>query len=308
MVLTATGGFAGVAVQWRRAEAQRRRAEVNFDLAREAVDDYLTTVSQNTLLKSELPGLQPLRKELLEKALRYYQEFLRQRGDDPAQREATAAAFYRVGDITGEIGAKPAALEALGRATQPVRGAVPRPPHGPGLPLRAGPVLSPHRRHPEVLGPPSQAATSYRRAISLGEGLDRIHPENAEFLGELALSYRGAGLLQQAIEVGEKLAREHPAVPEYQDDLARSYFLLGVEHEFAGRLEEALKYASLAYAIRERLVRRTSAPTRTSGAGWRGASPTSPGCTSTPASRTRPCASTSNASRSSPRPPARTPT
>ena len=119
----------------------------NFDLARKAVDDYLTTVSQDLLLKSELPGLKPLRKELLEKALRYYQEFLRQRGDDPAQKEAAAAAFYRVGDITGEIGAKPAAFEALRRAPQPVRGAVPIPAPEPVLQHWTGPVLSAHRRY-----------------------------------------------------------------------------------------------------------------------------------------------------------------
>src|SRR5262249_37934717 len=115
-LLTALAGIAGVALEWRRTEDQRRRAEKNFLMARRAVDDYLTTVSQNTLLKSHLPGLQPLRKQLLEKALQYYQEFLRERAEDRGQKAATAAAFYRVGDITGAIGSKPAALDSLGRA------------------------------------------------------------------------------------------------------------------------------------------------------------------------------------------------
>jgi tetratricopeptide (TPR) repeat protein/predicted Ser/Thr protein kinase len=254
VLLSTLIGIAGVAMQWRRAEHLRTRAEANFDLARGAVDDYLTIVSQNRLLKSELPGLQPLRKELLEKALGYYQEFLKQRGDDAAQREATAGAFYRVGDITGEIGSKAAALEALGRAIslyEELRRSHPR------KSTYSFGLARCYRRTADIqqsVGPPGQAAMSYKQAVSIGEALRQVHPENAEFLGELALSYREAGLLQQAIEVGEKLAHDHPAVPEYQDDLARSYFLLGIEHEFAGRLEQSMKYANLAYAIRERLA------------------------------------------------------
>ena len=254
VLLTALGGIAGVALMWLRAVDQHTRAEQNFDLARKAVDDYLTKVSQDLLLKSAA-GLKPLRKELLERALRYYQGFIRQRGDDPAQEEAVAAAFYRVGDITGEIGEKPAALEALRRAPRTVRGAVPIPAPEPVLQHWTGQVLSAHRRHPQsAIGPADQVAEFYKQAVSVGEGLARDHPENAEFLGELALGYRGAGLLQQAINVGEKLIREHPAVPEYWDDLARCYFLLGVQHEFVGQLDEAQKYANRAHAIRERLA------------------------------------------------------
>jgi serine/threonine-protein kinase len=77
-VLVALAGTATVlAVQTRAnrdlsaANAQTRRerdlARQNFDLARRAVDDYLTCVGQNPLLK-EL-GLHELRQELLEAAL-----------------------------------------------------------------------------------------------------------------------------------------------------------------------------------------------------------------------------------------------
>jgi serine/threonine-protein kinase len=255
VVLTALSGFAGVALEWRRAEHLRTRAEANFGLARGAVEDYLTTVSQNRLLKSDLPGLQPLRKELLEKALRYYQQFLVQRADDPAQQAATAEAFYRVGDITGEIGAKTDALDALRRAMSFYQGLAR---NHPGNPTYRFGLARCYRRTADLrksVGPPEEAAASYKQAVSLGEELRKNHPANAEFLRELTLSYRGAGLLPQAIDVGEKLVRDHPAVPGYQDDLARCYFLLGVEHENAGRLDQARKYADRAHTIRETLVR-----------------------------------------------------
>ncbi len=43
-----------------------RQADANFERARGAVDEFFTTVSQSKLI--DVPGLQPLRKELLEAA------------------------------------------------------------------------------------------------------------------------------------------------------------------------------------------------------------------------------------------------
>ncbi len=64
-----------------RETIARRDAETSFQLARKAVDDFFTQVSETTLLN--VPGLQPLRKDLLQVALVYDQEFLKQRGHDP---------------------------------------------------------------------------------------------------------------------------------------------------------------------------------------------------------------------------------
>src|SRR5262249_18797797 len=67
-----------------RTEDQRARAEANFAKAREAVDEYFTKISESKLLN--VPGLQPLRKELLESARKYYQGFLNDRGQDRSVR------------------------------------------------------------------------------------------------------------------------------------------------------------------------------------------------------------------------------
>ena len=50
---------------------------MNYEHARKAVDDYFVLVSEETLLNE--PGMQPLRKRLLESALDYHQRF-RQEG------------------------------------------------------------------------------------------------------------------------------------------------------------------------------------------------------------------------------------
>jgi serine/threonine-protein kinase len=105
----------------RRAEAnrneavqQQKMAEANFLLARQAVDDYLTKVSESRLLR--VPGLQPLRKELLESALAYYRGFLDQRKGDASLQKDLALAYTRLAGITAEIGSKSEARTILDQA------------------------------------------------------------------------------------------------------------------------------------------------------------------------------------------------
>ncbi len=71
-------------------------------MVRCAVETYLVEVSQNTLLNS--PGLQPLRKQLLDSALSYFQEFVQRGANDPDLQAELAQAYFHVGDITREVG------------------------------------------------------------------------------------------------------------------------------------------------------------------------------------------------------------
>jgi serine/threonine protein kinase/tetratricopeptide (TPR) repeat protein len=96
-----------------REAEQRATAEANFAKARQAVDDYFTKVSESQLLTA--PGLQPLRRDLLQAALRYYQGFLKERADDAAIKAGLAAAYLRVGQILGELGGKVAERDAAHR-------------------------------------------------------------------------------------------------------------------------------------------------------------------------------------------------
>ena len=67
-------------------------------MAQSAVEDYLTSVSENTLLKEQdSVDIRGLRRELLENALKYYQRFVSQRSNDPLLRRELANAYFRVG-------------------------------------------------------------------------------------------------------------------------------------------------------------------------------------------------------------------
>src|SRR5262249_13784751 len=97
-------------------QKQRDRADANFQKAQKAVDDYLIQISENTLLKSPLPGLQPLRKELLQTALAYYESFVGEHQDDPALRAELARAHARAGKLAITLGAQAEGYSSLRQA------------------------------------------------------------------------------------------------------------------------------------------------------------------------------------------------
>ncbi len=96
------------------AAAERRRAEENLEMSREAVDRMLTRVAKELAGK---PHMAETRKALLEDALEFYQGFLRQKGDDPGVRRGAALAYLRVSYIRG-------ILDEQHRGIEPARQAV----------------------------------------------------------------------------------------------------------------------------------------------------------------------------------------
>ena len=94
-----------------------------------AVDDLFTQVSENTLLNK--PGFQPLRKELLGRALEYYQRFLKQRSGDPRVQDELASAHFRIGLITEQIESTDQALPLYESAREMQERLVKATPHNP---------------------------------------------------------------------------------------------------------------------------------------------------------------------------------
>lgn len=96
------------------ANRQRDLARENFDKARNAVNAFLTLVNEDPHLNR--PGLEPIRQKLLRSALPYYEDFIRQRADDPTLRLELAEAYRVAGEISGQIDSRGPARERLGRA------------------------------------------------------------------------------------------------------------------------------------------------------------------------------------------------
>ena len=95
-LLTVSAG-AGGALYNVRLRRERDRAEQNLVVVRGAVEKMLLEVAEEEL--NTEPRMEEKRRRLLEQALVFYEELLRQQGDDPALRRETAVAQLRVGDI-----------------------------------------------------------------------------------------------------------------------------------------------------------------------------------------------------------------
>src|SRR5262249_42107584 len=83
------------------AERQRDRAREGFGKAREAVELMLTRVAGKQL--AHVPQMEPVRRQLLEDALKFHQGFLQEKGDDPEVRMEAAQSYRYVGDILQEL-------------------------------------------------------------------------------------------------------------------------------------------------------------------------------------------------------------
>jgi serine/threonine protein kinase len=251
------------------AQREHERAEVNLAAARAAVDDYLTTVSESTLLKSSLPGLQPLRKELLQTALRHYQGFVRQNQDDPALRFELASATFRVGVITAEIDSPEKGLQYLVEARNLFQGLADSEPSQVDYQAELGRCLIRIGFVLTALSKTQDALASYEQGIAILESVlpqrsgDDLLRANLAF-GHHYLSMRqvemgrydeGAQHSRRAIELRQDLADRNPSESRYRGDLALSINNLSFAQYQAGQLLDALQNSRRAETIVRALAR-----------------------------------------------------
>ena len=101
-----------------RADAvkQRKQASANLQQALDAVDQMLLRVADDRL--AAIPGAEPVRQELFQDALKFYEGFFQQAPDDPKLRTSTAKAWARVGSLHHFLGNPTKAQEARKEAIQ----------------------------------------------------------------------------------------------------------------------------------------------------------------------------------------------
>src|SRR5262249_55416477 len=97
-----------------QALKDRDRAEASFRMARDAVDQLFTDVSQSPKLKTR--GMEHCRKALLKKAKGFYERFIHEQFDAPGVRYDLGLAYYRLAEIHRQLGDYPAAEESLTKA------------------------------------------------------------------------------------------------------------------------------------------------------------------------------------------------
>jgi serine/threonine-protein kinase len=271
----------------REANKQQGRAERHLHRAQDAVYRYHTQVSEEVLLKE--PGLQPLRKKLLETALQFYQGFVEEEPGDLALEAERGRAYYRLALLTADIGSQPRAIDLLEQARTTFE----------NLSQRHPDVLSYRKNLGEsyqslglcymATGQTDLAEASFQKVLEIFRPLaeapssagDQTDPrEDVQGAGDddpdmrraaqrrLAMGYNNLGALyrntrrlpeaerffQAGLDVRLELNATPPRVPAYQRDLAESYNNLGAFYLEGKQFAQAEAALQKAVDIREELA------------------------------------------------------
>jgi serine/threonine protein kinase/uncharacterized protein HemY len=176
-------------------QVARLKAVQQRDAARRAVDDMYTDVAERWL--EQEPEMEEVQRELLLKALRYYQEFAQERGTDPAVRFATALAYRRVGDIQQKLGDFSSAEPAY---TQSIRLLARLAEDFPAQSKYRTALAHAHHNLAGLLAllkRDEEAERAYRRAVALREQLVEGAPSSSQCRHDLAASVTALGRVQQ---------------------------------------------------------------------------------------------------------------
>ncbi|REK17434.1 MAG: tetratricopeptide repeat protein [Planctomycetota bacterium] len=252
-----------------KAEDQRAVAEANFQKARQTVDEYFTIVSENKLLN--VPGLQPLRKDLLESALRFYETSAVERTDDPAVLADLATTHLRVAVVYHLVDQNTDAIAAVDKALEVIDRLRKEFPEARDERRRLGGFWLGHRRSQQGVDLPADPESALRTLMRLNatwQALAEEFPADASFRSDLAANLylmgdmlatggqpsEGIKAWQQAKEILLPLVSEFPENRQFRADLARVHDYLGAHLKQLGRADEAEAECRAGLALREELV------------------------------------------------------
>ncbi len=262
--------LAAVNEQVRRSEsiarAREEDARWNFQLARSAVDRYLTQISQDERLKQQ--DLEPLRRDLLQIASGFYEQFTRQQPEDPDLLAAWGWSHDRLANITAEIGSKREAIAMTTRAVDTFAALAERFPDNSGYHEACLRAMVHRARLLLDTGEPLLAAaelkTTHARAASLLQqrpDLDGVGEAMAECCVQLARAARegrdnalAEKALQEALDLRRRLNAATPGVESLQSALAGNLAALADVYCQTQRYPEASALLIEAATLQQRLV------------------------------------------------------
>jgi hypothetical protein len=262
---------------------ERDRAEKNLDLARQAVDESLSTAGRQQARESaDTPAIESFRKELLDKAAAYYAAFTREHAKDATLRAESAAAHSRLGDINRLLSQPQNAIREYEQAVATYQALASQHPNQIefrralaychnwlGETLR----LWSERSDPPDPSKQTQAKAEYDEAIHLQTAIHADEPDNPVYAQELARSYYNRGIVNReqgdaktaesdfraAIQLLQPLPNaDTPAgsSPPPAQELARVYNDIATLIRQEDGTEEARSFYEQAIQIAERLSTR----------------------------------------------------
>jgi serine/threonine-protein kinase len=272
--------LAAANAQVRQANADltvaNQRVAARFELALEAIQLFHGEVSEDLLLKER--QFDELRTKLLGGAAEFYRKLeglLKPQADQPS-RAALGRAYQALGEVTDQIGSKPAALVIHRQALAVRRALAAEREADATITGEVARSLLKVADLQKATGDTSGARSSYQESLTICEALAQAHPAVTDFRLNLAKSHNQMGLLlsetgqpAEALEafgkaqaINAALARAHPGVADFRRNLAHNYHNIGLVLSETGQPDAALEAYGQARAICEALVRDNPAVTQ----------------------------------------------
>jgi serine/threonine protein kinase len=251
----------------KEAEAQRDKAQQNFEMAHDAVDKYFTQVSDDRRLAAT--GLEPLRRDLLSSAGQFYERLVTQDTHQGGVHYDGAWAKFRLASITDEIAPPAEAAAGFERALDAFRDLTK---------IEGG--NSPHAREGilmcqmnltslyDKLGQRAKAQAALTEAIEIARWFLKEYPQIAaaqhhlaRCLGIQARRALDAGNIDEAeaayqdeLRLREEIVKSKPKQQTYLIELANNYRNLAVVEQRYERLDQARKFLDESLVIDRRLA------------------------------------------------------
>jgi serine/threonine protein kinase len=174
-------------------EAEHNRANANLGRANDAVEKFLARVTEDQRLQQA--DLFQLRRELLASALPFYEEFVKQKRDDPDLKWNRGRSFRGLALIHQALGEHAAAMRDITQARDIFTELVDDYPGEPRYRQHLGFALSDFGNQLRETGQLDEAAQAYRDGLDVRQRLAASFPERAEFQIDLAGHHGNLGML-----------------------------------------------------------------------------------------------------------------
>ena len=216
----------------RALAAERDVAQSNLAAALDAIELTLEKVGHSDL--REIPGLEKVKRELLESAQRLYAQLSAASPDDPKVELRAAAAMGKLGRLRRDTGDLEGAARDWSEGERRLRALLERTPNDPRVLIELGNLLTFAIVYSHPASSP-QAVDDMSKAIELVRRARELDPRSYRSTYELARGLIGLGHLQELVNRGDD------AEVSWKESLELTAPLLGAEAAEPGQSEATLE-------------------------------------------------------------------
>ncbi|MFO0826542.1 MAG: serine/threonine-protein kinase [Phycisphaerales bacterium] len=259
-------GFVRASADRDRAVLAEREARESFDLARGAVDRYLTNVSESDEMKDY--GLEELRHRLLGTAAEFYERLTQQHHATGGTRNELGVAWDRLARISRTTGRLEDAKAQLLRSQAIFEELRAAPSADPDVTRQLAVVSSTLALTQSELGLFAEAEESFRRTADLEKSLIAADSSRSELRSNHANTLDNYALLlertkraddaektyRRGRDLRQALVDEYPSRPDYLELLMQSDVNIGAFFARSGRLDDAAAALTTAITAGEKLT------------------------------------------------------